>query len=166
MDAKVCPCPNCIHQGQPQPIENFSRNSGRADGRSGWCKSCMCSATTRWYATPSGKLSLKKHKHTEKGIAARKRYEQSQHFRDKRRDRRQNDILYRQRLQARSAVNHAIRDGKLPEPESLFCIECNIAASQYHHHLGYDKEHWLDVVPMCMPCHLEADGAQPHHISI
>lgn len=55
--------------------------------------------------------------------------------------------------QAGSALNYAIRRGKLPKVSTLICTDCGSPACHYHHHLGYEKEHWLDVIPLCRGCH-------------
>ena len=55
-------------------------------------------------------------------------------------------------LIARRQVNHAIEAERLPRPDTLTCIQCGKPAREYHHHLGYAPEHWLDVVPVCSAC--------------
>lgn len=57
------------------------------------------------------------------------------------------------KYKARNKVNNAIARNKIPKVYTLQCINCGNQAKQYHHHKGYDIEHWLDVVPMCIPCH-------------
>ena len=54
---------------------------------------------------------------------------------------------------ARQFVTNHVQWGKLPRASTLKCIKCNRPANQYHHHKGYAKEYWLDVVPMCQSCH-------------
>lgn len=57
------------------------------------------------------------------------------------------------KYKARNKVNNAVAKQKIPKVSTLQCINCGSQASQYHHHKGYDEKHWLDVVPMCIPCH-------------
>jgi hypothetical protein len=33
------------------------------------------------------------------------------------------------------------------------CVHCGETAAAYHHHRGYKREHFLDVVPVCRECH-------------
>ncbi len=40
------------------------------------------------------------------------------------------------------------------------CANCGKQAEQWHHHNGYEKDHWLDVTPLCIPCHQAADRLQ------
>ena len=55
--------------------------------------------------------------------------------------------------EAKNFVNHAIRDGKLSRPDIKLCLYCPKSAQQYHHYLGYEPEHWLDILPVCRKCH-------------
>ena len=38
---KICSKKNCVHNGQPQPIKNFHRNSQTPDGYKYDCKDCV-----------------------------------------------------------------------------------------------------------------------------
>ena len=50
---------------------------------------------------------------------------------------------------ASAAVGQAIKQRKLPHPTSLKCVDCGAIATSYDHHLGYGRDHWLDVQPVC-----------------
>jgi hypothetical protein len=55
---------------------------------------------------------------------------------------------------AHTAVSRAIARGRLVRPG--VCPECAQPGSvQAHHYLGYAKEHQLDVVWLCGPCHMK-----------
>jgi len=54
---------------------------------------------------------------------------------------------------ARSVVGYAIRSGKLPKACYLQCHCCGTQAKEWHHHKGYEPQHWLDVIPLCIICH-------------
>lgn len=56
---------------------------------------------------------------------------------------------------AKRIVNHAIKAGRLARASTLPCFDCSKAAKEYHHHYGYDPEHWLDVIALCRKCHLK-----------
>jgi hypothetical protein len=56
---------------------------------------------------------------------------------------------------ARDASNYAVRSGKIPSPKDQACSGCGCQAQEYHHHLGYAEENWLDVLPMCKKCHVQ-----------
>lgn len=54
---------------------------------------------------------------------------------------------------ARSEVNKAVGRKEIPHISTQKCVVCGNQAENYHHHLGYDPEHWLDVIPVCVICH-------------
>lgn len=54
------------------------------------------------------------------------------------------------------AVNHAVEAGRIPCIKTMTCCRCGAAADHYHHHLGYNRAHWLDVVPLCHNCHRQS----------
>lgn len=57
-------------------------------------------------------------------------------------------------VKARSATNRAVRSGDLPPASTMVCAICQEAlAAHWHHHNGYDPEHWLDVQAVCTVCH-------------
>lgn len=70
---------------------------------------------------------------------------------------------YRQRnpdkRRARDAVRQAVKRGRLERP--AVCSACRATCrAEAHHHLGYAREHRLDVQWFCKPCHIAADLAQ------
>jgi len=60
-----------------------------------------------------------------------------------------------QKHSARRNVRNEIKAGRLPPDHSLPCHVCNKTAEEYHHYLGYAKEFWLYVIPICRTCHLK-----------
>lgn len=58
-----------------------------------------------------------------------------------------------ERQGAHDAVRWAIKRGRLIPPTDLPCLDCGGKAVHYHHHLGYERSHWLDVVAVCYRCH-------------
>lgn len=62
--------------------------------------------------------------------------------------------------QARCAVRRAIQSGKMPSSRKLLCVVCEKPAREYHHHLGYAREHWLSVVAVCHQCHKDIHYSQ------
>lgn len=54
-------------------------------------------------------------------------------------------------------ANNAARTGKLYWPWQRECTfahqgDCK-GRMQYHHYAGYEREHWLDVIPVCVHHH-------------
>jgi hypothetical protein len=58
-----------------------------------------------------------------------------------------------ERQGAHDAIRWAVKRGRLAPASSQVCMDCGAAARHYHHHLGYDRSHWLDVVALCARCH-------------
>ena len=56
------------------------------------------------------------------------------------------------KVRARNAVTHAIRDKKLVPAKLRLCVDCQSQARRYDHYRGYDTENWLNVEPVCIPC--------------
>ena len=68
------------------------------------------------------------------------------------------DAELKQRMKARQAINRGYRTGKVPKP--IFCQFCLTSCRpEAHHHLGYEREHWLDVVWLCKRCHTDIELA-------
>lgn len=57
--------------------------------------------------------------------------------------------------QASSAVSYEIKKGNMVKANTLQCKDCGKNATHYHHHNGYEKPHWLDVIPLCRSCHIK-----------
>ena len=72
---------------------------------------------------------------------------------------RQWQIRNRDKLKAQQAVGRAVASGRLVRPSS--CDQCcEVKPVQAHHHMGYDKERWLDVKWLCGDCHYEIHNGQ------
>jgi hypothetical protein len=61
--------------------------------------------------------------------------------------------------QARARINHLIRLGLLPDPNTRVCSSCRNTKkskrNEYHHHKGYAAEHHESVIVLCSVCHAE-----------
>lgn len=103
---------------------------------------------------------IKKYNQTEKGKLSRKRARQRyckteigrKKAAERTRKHKRNHPFYPSVMRK---IRIAIRDEILPDPKKLKCINCGKKAKDYHHHLGYAKEHRLDVIPVCRLCHLK-----------
>jgi hypothetical protein len=66
----------------------------------------------------------------------------------------------KERVYARAAVMWAIRCGTLTRPTR--CEKCRSKCRPHaHHHIGYERKHWLSVQWLCPPCHDIAHGKTP-----
>lgn len=59
----------------------------------------------------------------------------------------------RERLKARDALNGAVRAGRIRKPGHCQQAGCRTPDVQAHHHRGYSRENWLDVVWLCKKHH-------------
>lgn len=113
-------------------------------------------ARHKYAKSEKGKTSYQLWRHSEKGKA----YTQTKKYKCQA-DKRHKLWALRHPIKqkAHEAVKYAIESGKLPRANSLQCHyylqnpDCEKQAQHYHHWHGYEKEHWLDVVPVCTKCH-------------
>ena len=113
---------------QTKSLSEFYKHQTSKDGHFNICKSCKLKKVKEYGQTKRGKEVNRK---------AMKQYH----------------IRHPEQRKARTAVTHAIRDGKLPRANILGCSYCTKQAEQYHHHKGYTKKYRLDVIPICRKCH-------------
>ena len=121
-------CPKCKTFN---PTSKFDKDRTKKDGYHSACKDCV-----RTYKQG--------YRQTEKGKESQKRRSEKKRAK------------FPKRIKARQILNYAVQRGKIPRPESINCA-CKQPAKEYHHHKGYEPEHWLDVVALCSKCHKKAD---------
>jgi hypothetical protein len=61
------------------------------------------------------------------------------------------------RVKARQAVSDAVKSGRLVRPTKCSTPGCDATEIEGHHHRGYDRENWLDVVWLCYKHHSEQE---------
>jgi len=165
---RCCTCKRSKH------ISEFYKNRREKDGFQSQCKTCIkqshqkyrkskkgkC-AQKHYCQSVKGKANFKRYQQSAKGKATQKRYNQSEKGKANNKASQQRyGIRHPQRCKAQVAVNHAVNDGILPHVNTLVCHYCPKPAQQYHHWHGYSREHWLDVVPACIPCHIKKDESK------
>ena len=135
----------CSKCKQVLPFSEFSKDRSHKDGHRSVCKPCCKEYIDAYQRTEHGKKvqakTSKKYFQTAKGKDARRRGKTKQ------------QRLYPMKAKAQQAVMHAVQADKLPKVSTLQCRNCDEQAEQYHHHKGYAKKHWLDVIPLCRVCH-------------
>jgi len=73
-------------------------------------------------------------------------------------DKYDNDPEFRLKTSARHAVQRALKSGKLKRPH--WCPSCHrVVRLHAHHHQGYDKANWLNIIWLCARCHREEEVA-------
>lgn len=170
----------CSKCKQIKPIEEFCKNKRYRDGYYCWCNICENlwhkkyrqsdkgkAVCRRYRQTAKYKTGHKLYSHTDKAKAARKRYRKSKEGKTARkryrnskkgkivhsRAHRKYDFRNPEKIKAKRAVYYAVKIGKLPKVKTLQCYLCFESAQQYHHYLGYEPKHYLDVLPVCRKCH-------------
>lgn len=156
----------CSTCKQSKPLSEFYKERSKKDGRTADCKICRLKHQKEYSQTEKGKAVLRKghsrysktnknranqkrYFQGKKGKAAQKRYLQSEKGKV---TKKRYKIHHPERVAARKAVQSAIKAGQLPRPDSLQC-SCGEPAKEYHHWHGYEPEHFLDVIPVCIKCH-------------
>lgn len=133
-------CTRCQEWKLATP-EYFYRHKKSVDGYYPQCKVCK----DGYRHTTKGKEVTKRKndnwRKTENGVA----------FLRAKSQRRQVE-LDPQKIGARQSVNNAVHTGRLQPIKSCACLMCGNQAQEYHH-WSYDTEYWLDVIPLCQPCH-------------
>ena len=125
----------CTKCGEIKPLREFYKDKQKPDGYMYWCKIC----STLSHKSAEGIKYNLEYKSTPQGKAMvatiMTKYRQD----------------YPERTQANDRVNYAVKTGKLPPVSSLTCSYpgCDKMAEDYHHHMGYDEENWLNVKPYC-----------------
>ena len=161
-------CPRCkVYKSFPG---SFYRNKGVPSGYTNYCKECSKEISTLARQTPKGQEYIKAYyqreevkqsqaRNAKKRIAAKiaydKQYKQTPHGKEliKQSDKRRRSTPEgKLKDQARLAVRNEVRAGRMPHIKTLTC-KCGVQAENYHHHNGYDRNHWLDVIPVCKKCH-------------
>jgi hypothetical protein len=142
----------------------FGRLKGGKDGLNPRCKKCQREKMREWLSRPGKREQANKNaarfRRTEKGKTARSRYYKSP----------KGQSVYKKYNErskskhAREAVNHAVEAGKIPAAKKLTCIineNCK-GRMEYHHHKGYHKKNWFDVIPLCKKHHCIMHGMNYH----
>lgn len=155
---KCCSNPNCERAGKLLPLDQFYRDKYTPCGRTRQCKKCVNSGKFRYEQTKAGKESKKRYAQSEKGKAATARHVKSEKGKLSMRvrmARRRKTSAHQPKEMARHAIFFAVRAKTIPKAKELLCQRCGKPAIEYHHYLGYEPEHYLDVIPVCKVCHTE-----------
>ena len=123
----------CSKCKEEKSLDQFNRH--RRNGRQAYCRACQKIHS----ASDKGKANKARYKASDKGKIVLARHNQTRRRR------------YPEKYQAKDAVSHAIRDGKLPPAATHTCEVCGAPACDYHHE-AYERP--LDVIPLCRPCHI------------
>ena len=133
-------CPRCLAW---LPDTDFYRNKSSKDGLQAYCKTCF-NAYLKEPTRAAHRAELAKEYNNRPDVIETRRKRQKEYHKKK-------DV--KRRHKAAMAVNKAVKTGVLPHISSWPCLSCGEPAEHYHHWIGYEKEHWLHVIPVCASCH-------------
>lgn len=128
----------CRKCEKSKPLSDFPANNPR-------CKECVNAAN---------RASYRRHRDSRLEATRDYRRENLESVRAMWRESAKSKSNTSNEARARGTVSDAVRNGKLPPAWSMVCDGCQEAqAAEWHHHNGYEREHWLDVVARCLDCH-------------
>ena len=152
-------CTKCKQQKSFSAFDAEQRNS---DGLCRWCKDCKRKWVREWkrkqwatnsaYRTSALAYSKRPDVKAKKLAYARTPAGKAVHTKALAKYYNQN----RTKILARDAVRRAVRGGKI-QAANLCTCDCGNIAAEYHHYMGYEKEHRLDVIAVCVRCHARID---------
>ncbi len=138
----------CCTCKKMKPHDAFHRCRALPDGLQRRCRECV-------------KITVRGYSSTEEGRAKRRAWRRAWLATPLGKQRAREDQKKRNRTpqyKAKERVHDLTRRGKIPRASSLPCLHCSKPATGYHHHLGYEREHWEHVIPLCSVCHKKADS--------
>ena len=125
----------CFKCSEEKSLTEFYRHKQMADGYIGKCKEC-------------NKIDVRANRL--KNLEYYREYDQARGCRVNPDYTRMYRLAYPQKYKAHSAINNAVRDGRLSKPTS--CEKCGDEKRIIGHHHDYLKP--LDVEWLCQPCHV------------
>lgn len=145
MDSKACTRCNLI-----QPLSEFSPDRRKKDGLQSRCKKCNSDISREWRAKNPEAVR----EHSRKSYILYKDWYREYNRIHMREYRKKPEVKFKSA--ARRAVQYALRAGNLIRPQ--VCSQCNAPCKpEAHHHRGYDRPQWLDVIWLCVQCHIQLE---------
>lgn len=129
----------CIACGDSKPLSEFHKGNGN-DGLRFACKACTNAQNRGIY-----------YENRDAHLEAKRRYRE-QNPDNRRATLKKHTENHLMQRRAHYAVNRAIANGKLLPACECACAHCGVQAETLHH-WSYEREHWLDVIPLCRACH-------------
>ncbi len=143
---------NCTYCKVDKPISEFYASSIHKNGVTGGCKLCLREKTilNRAKRLDYYREFDRQRANNPDRVQARKEYQETERGQQKLSAAKATYVERNPFIrQAHSAVNNAVRGGKLVKPSE--CESCNDETTLHGHHCDYNKP--LDVMWLCDPCH-------------
>lgn len=135
----------CLRCRKVKPKVEFHKNRANKDGLVTWCKVCRAEAAREYYVRNKPRM-MKKNKEWNNSKNG-KEYAR----RRGKRIRKENPT----KAMAYDRIRAAKLRGEVDPAKLHECLDCGKQAEQNHHHMGYSAEHALNVVPLCVSCHIK-----------
>lgn len=169
----------CSRCGQTKNITEFCKDRQTKSGLACYCRACHKMRAAKYLAKPLTKLHRKRYSKTYYHRNRAKIIEQTQEYHKTPKGKEVARLAYAKWqasehgrhwrkawckshpdiVRAAWALKCAIRTGKIAR--SMYCQSCNSPCrTDAHHHKGYAKEHWLDIIWLCRRCHARTNRAQ------
>lgn len=135
------------------PLDSFYDGGTTRDGKRSECKPCFNRDIMERRKTTHGHAVF---------IRAKRKYNARPESRQKHTEYMRNVRAtgrWYQQENARKRLWDAVRRNGFPRPTEHKCADCGQPAQEYHHE-SYEREHWLDVVPLCRECHRSRHSAE------
>lgn len=148
----------CRKCGQIKDISEYANNKNTKSGKQWYCKKCMNNYSTKYRNDNIETIKIKARQTRNKDgwNDIRKKYMDKFKINNL-------ESLYKSyekyrtnnldKRKAHSAVQRAVKLGKMKSVKESTCIRCGNQAFEYHHWNGYSEESKLDVIPLCRKCH-------------
>lgn len=163
----------CFKCGETKPLSEFYKHKRMGDGFLGKCKQCTKKDVSnnrenniekiREYDRIRGSMPhrilarkeyIKKPEIKERIKEYKKEYYKTEKGKNVRRNSTKKYInIYPYKAQAHQKLSYAIRSGKIIRPSN--CSVCGVECIPHGHHISYLEEHWLDVIWVCIHCHID-----------
>ncbi len=133
-------CPSC---GEEKELSEYHKDRTKKHSVTTLCKNCRVPVCKKYNETNREKISknFKAWRKTESG-------KKSQLVRNKRYIKK-----YPKRYKAQRFIIYCVVRGVLLPASKKKCEHCGEQAEHYHHYNGYEPINYLDIIPLCMPCH-------------
>ena len=135
----------CTECGEVKPVDSFHRAKIGLYGHYSKCKECKNALTRKYLSTPAGKKARLR--------ANKKYYRTKKGKKQKAKDQRAFCQRYPKKHSAHRTIAREIELGRIPKASDCTCYNCGKHAVEYHHHNGYAKRYYRDVIPLCKGCH-------------
>ena len=134
METKICSNPNCKHNGQPQPLNNFHKNKSKKDGYNSHCKTCMREKYLKARDNILETRKIYRQKNKDKINANKKIYESK---------RLKEDPLFKIKRNIGRAITRALKLNKFDKNQrTLTILGCSL--EEFKTHIETQFEPWMN----------------------